>query len=126
MKARRAKGIMLVELMAGTLVFAIAVAGYFGIQARKQAHILAAKQLSLAQQGCANKLEELRALSPDAAGRMDGRRFGIKGLEGRLGAAGEIHTTEYENLWEVSVAATWSSGGRERCYELWTFLPKGG
>ena len=70
-KARRSKGVMVIELAAAALVFAIAVTGYFGIQAVKGAHILAAKELSLAQQGCANKLEELRALSVEAAGQLE-------------------------------------------------------
>ena len=125
-KARRSKGVMVIELAAAALVFAIAVTGYFGIQAVKGAHILAAKELSLAQQGCANKLEELRALSVEAAGQQDGKRFGIKGLRSNSGPAGRILTTEHKNLWEVSVEARWNSRGRERGFQLWTFLPKDG
>jgi len=125
-RARRTKGVMIVELMAAALVFAIAVTGYFGIQARKQAHITAAKELSLAQQGCANKLEELRALPTEAAGQLDGSSFVIRGLKSKWGPAGKVSTTEHKHLWEVSVEAVWDSRGKERSYQLWTFLPKGG
>jgi len=125
-EARRSKGVMMIELTAAALVFAIAVTGYFGVQAVKERHILAAKELSLAQQGCANKLEELRAVSVEAVGQQDGKRFSIKGLSSNSGPAGRILTTEHENLWEVVVEARWSSHGREHSFQLWTFLPKDG
>lgn len=114
----------MVELIAGAVVFTIAVTGFFGIQVSKRANILAVQQLLMAQEGCANKLEELRATGRKGLGKLDGSRFDIGGLKTGGGLPGRVSVSERRGLWEVSVEAKWDSRGRERSFKLWTLLPK--